>query len=131
MTKLKACLLLFVMLMLPLRGAMAGMGLLCEHAPQPMQAAAQHAGHDHARHGVQHAAEDTRLVSAFAHHDHGDRSAPDTCNLCTSVCSTPPLASGAVQLPAPLDGGRPHFPPVDVARLSYVTDGLERPPRTI
>ena len=52
MTKLKACLLLFVMLMLPLRGAMAGMGLLCEHAPQPMQAAAQHAGHDHARHGV-------------------------------------------------------------------------------
>ena len=130
MTKLRACLLLLVMLMLPIRGAMAGMGLLCQHAPQAAHAATDHVIHDHGAHG-QHADHDARLVGQSAQVDHDGPAGADTCNLCTSVCSTPPLAGVAAQVPVPLDGGPLRFFPVDVARFGYVTDGLERPPRSI
>jgi hypothetical protein len=130
MRKLKACLLLLVMLLLPVRGAMAGMGLLCQHVPQPAQTVAQHAAHAHDQHAVQQGANGVRDPGEFAHHDHGDRSAADSCNLCVSVCSTPPLAFVAVRVPAPPNEGELVFPPVDLARLSYLTGALDRPPRT-
>jgi hypothetical protein len=130
MPKLKACLLLLVMLLLPVRGAMAGMGLLCEHAPQPAQTVTQHAAHAHDPHAVQHADNERQDLGPFAHHDHDDRSAADSCNVCVSVCSTPPLASVAIRVLAPSKGGELVFPPVDLTRLSYLTGALDRPPRT-
>jgi hypothetical protein len=131
MRKWKAALLLLVMLLLPVRGAMAGMGLLCQHAPRPAQAVAQQASLAHDQHAVQHAADKAQGPGQFDHHDHGDHAAADSCTLCASVCSTPPLASVAVQVPAPPRGGEPVFPAVDVARLTYLTGALDRPPRTV
>lgn len=131
MSTWKVCLLLCVMLLLPVRDAMAGMGSLCEHAPQRAQVVAQHAMQIHGEHAVQHAVESTDELGQFSHHPHDDRSAAGSCNLCVSLCSSPPLATAAVPFPTPSTSDDVVFPPVDLTRLSYLTGALDRPPRSI
>jgi len=131
MARARLVFMLLVVLLLPVRGALAAMGLLCHVTPSSTHAAVQHSSH-----GVHHAAVHVHshhdaAWAQQAHDDQGDRSADDTCNLCSAVCSTPPLATAAVQVPPASAGRALPFPPVDLTRLSYVTDGLERPPRTI
>jgi len=62
------------------------------------------------------------------HHDHG---AAGKCNLCASCCSaTPMLATFAPTLPPP-DEQAATFPTFQALAPTYVSEGQERPPRSI
>lgn len=124
---------LLLMLLLPVRGAMAA-AMLC--LPQDgMQNATVHqpshgsSEHDHATHGHEpHAAlaDDTRS----GHDAESASQGTDGCNLCASTCSLTPLASTVPDL---------HHPPAQAAltpalsapAASFVLDAEDRPPRTI
>jgi hypothetical protein len=154
MSRLNACFLLLVLLLLPVRGAMAAMGLLCHGGPataslavaQAAVPAHAHAGLAHgeiapahaASAGHTHAAE---ALAALHQHDedataHGESDPPeapraDACTLCAAVCGTPPLAAPGVRVPPPLDGGTLAFPPLVLTHPCHVADGLDRPPRSL
>lgn len=65
--------------------------------------------------------------SASAHHDGG--SGAGSCNLCSACCSVPPLASAPPVLPPPPVMPALRYPVLGVPAPSFVSDGLERPPR--
>lgn len=128
------------MLVLPVRGAMAA-AMLClpQDGPQSQKVMVQHlsgesskvhdhALHDHGQHGHgQHAqadgtqaGQDDDLVSVTA----------DDCNLCASFCSLTPLASTTSDLRHPRARAALN-PAPSVPAPSFVSDGEDRPPRTI
>ncbi len=131
MKRLRIWLLLLLAVLIPVRGAMAASSLcLPPGSVQGGIAAIEHHGggmasplHDHEQHG--HAigvSIEQNEDSAFA--------TPDDCNLCASFCTLTPLAS------ASLDLRHPHAqatlnPAPSVPAPSFVSDGEERPPRTI
>ena len=132
MKRLRVWLLLLLMLLLPIRGAMAaamlclpqnGAGISMAHALE-----AEPSGHDHAAHGHgQHAAVDATAPS----HDEGPASlAADDCNLCASFCSLTPLAATVPDLrpPAAQAALNPASP---VLAPGSVLDREDRPPRSI
>jgi hypothetical protein len=129
-------LLLLLAVLLPVRGALAaamfcapaGVGTqdevrVLDHSANPhalMDAAMAHAGHDHAA------------------HDHGtgtdggeSLNAHDKCNLCTAFCSVTPLASGPLIMTAPQDVAAAAFPELFAPPSSFLSDGQDRPPRSI
>ena len=72
-----------------------------------------------------------------AHHEHGnahlDHQAggqSDKCNLCSASCSLTPLASSGPTLPL-MEAAQAAFPAVSSPALSFLSDGQERPPRSI
>lgn len=131
---------LLLMLMLPVRGAMAA-AMLCLPQDGPQKLMVQHLaekpsghgqalqhGHDHASHGHgQHAHTDATESS----HDSDTASLDaDDCNLCASFCSLTPLASSFPDLRHPR--AQPALnPSPPVTGPSLVLDGEDRPPRTI
>ena len=133
-------LLLLLAVLLPLRGALAA-GMLCPVAEFGVQAEAQVVKHTHVHEEVS--------VSGHEHHDvqgsaleheaaqgpsdgpaHVHGSAADKCNLCSAFCSVTGLVSAgvtvAVSEPASAVFAHLYAPPP-----SFVSDGQERPPRTI
>ncbi len=107
-------LLLFIAVLLPLRGAVAA-AMLCALPAAPAQhaPAMEHAAH----HGSGH----HEATSAVA----------DKCNLCAAGCCLTPLASAPPVVVAPLEGGTAPFPEVRAPPASFLSDGQERPPRSI
>ena len=73
---------------------------------------AQHDGH------AQHQGEEHK-------HDGSDR-----CSLCASCCTAVPLMGVLPRVPEPFDAPQ-QFPDVSVPAPSFVSDGWERPPRSI
>lgn len=135
MKHLRVWLLLLLMVVLPVRGAMAA-AMLClpqDGALNQKVMVQHHDGelsnvHDHAQHGHgQHAhadghqaGQDEDVASATA----------DDCNLCAVLCSLTPLASTAPDLRHPW--ARAALNPAPSAPApNFVSDGEERPPRTI
>ena len=134
MKHLRVWLMLLLMVVLPVRGAMAA-AMLClpQDGAQSQKVMVQHlggdsGGHDHGHHGhaAQAHADDAQtgqggdLVSLDA----------DDCNLCASFCSLTPLASTAPDLRHPW--ARTALNPApSVSAPSFVSDGEDRPPRTI
>lgn len=65
------------------------------------------------------------------HHDGHDHGAVDKCNMCSAFCSLTPLASDAPRMPEPAALPSVKFPDFSTPAPSFLSDGQERPPRTI
>lgn len=124
----RLCLLLFLALLLPLRGAVAS-AMLCGAGLPP---AAAHA-HHHVRqasvaaaagHGAEHHAHHA------AAHGHDMPPAADTCNLCAASCGLTPLPSAPPAVAEPPARAAAPFPEVDAPPASFLSGGQERPPRS-
>ncbi|MEO6745275.1 MAG: DUF2946 family protein [Caldimonas sp.] len=123
---------LLLAVLLPVRGAMAA-AMLCPTAgvgtqtemhlngghhgdTETAQPSHAHAGHDHGSSG---------------HEDQDHASTQDKCNVCSAFCSVTPLVSSfsaefSRREPAPAS-----FPELSTPVLTFLSDGQERPPRSI
>lgn len=141
----RLCLLLLLAVLLPVRGAVAaamlcapaGVGALGEprmgsHSPL---ATGHHAmGH----HAMGHHGD---VADAHAAHPavlHGDgpsdpdaSSAQDRCTLCAAFCSLTPLVGSARGLFVPQALPAASFPALSAPVPSFLSDGQERPPRSL
>jgi len=86
--------------------------------------AADHAAHEHADH--QHAEHASDVPSAGEHHDGFGK-----CNLCCDFCSMTPLLSTLPSVPTPPSLSSVSFPAFLAPAPSFLSDGQERPPRSI
>ena len=127
MKSLRIWLLLLLAVLLPIRGAIAA-ALPCagEGAPAHVgQAhAAGHAQHRHMNH-VGHTGHASPLAHAGEHGDDGK------CNLCASCClgaSLPATFSPAV---AAVEEAGASFAVLQASAPTFLSDGQERPPRSI
>lgn len=141
--KSSAILFLAVALLLPFRGALAAAGLLCHAgslaqttAVQPADAGGRsgpHADAEYHDHGA------AMHFASGGHAAHGESAAPaddagaasgaSTCDLCASVCASPPIPGHGGQLVPLLPAANERFPAFDPPRPAPVLGGLERPPR--
>jgi hypothetical protein len=131
-------LLVLLAVLLPVRGAVAA-AMLCPPAGASGQGAvamagsemdhhamdvADHAAHEHADH--QHAEHDSDAPTTAGHHDGLGK-----CNLCCDFCSFTPLLSTLPSVPVPLDLSSVSFPDLFAPAPNFLSDGQERPPRSI
>jgi hypothetical protein len=134
MKSVRVWLLLLLALLLPVRGAVAA-AMLCPIAGSGMQTEmqVQVSAADHAAHEAMHEHKDAHEHAASpvhsADHDHGK--AADRCNLCSAFCSLTPLVGGVPTVPTPLDLSSTAFPDFSAPSPSFLSDGQERPPRSI
>jgi hypothetical protein len=92
--------------------------------------------HDHVHEAVPHQHDDAGLdveMSAGDPSDEGPNSTAlgddYTCSACATCCSAAALPAGLVRLPAPsVEARSAALPATDI--LSFMPDGIERPPRT-
>lgn len=82
-------------------------------------------GHDHTS-GHGHAPD----ASGDSHPGH-EHAASEGCNACSAYCSLTPLVSELPTLAAPLGPTAFKFSDLSAPPASFVSDGQERPPRTI
>ena len=125
MKTLRPWLLVLLMLLVPLRGALAA-AQSCPVAGG--QQRVEQVVHDHAaHHGAHvHATSDHAASSTHADHD----GAGSKCSACALFCSVAGLLSTSVAIP---DGppGAAVFPRIATPALSFVSGGQDRPPRSI
>jgi hypothetical protein len=136
----RVLLLMLLALLLPVRGAMAA-AMLCPpggHGHAVAQALAaqpvhHHAGHEHAG---QHAGQNLHQH----HHPEAPADTPDahagdthssSCHVCASFCSMTPMPSDIPALPQPALVSSMSFPTWAAPEPLFLSDGQERPPRTI
>ena len=143
--KFAARLLLVVALLLPFRGAVAAIGVLCHMGGSSSATMSQpHApgdhGHAHAAAGYHQHGDEARPASE----DHARHGANDDlpratgaagnasmCDLCSSVCAAPALPSHCAQLVVLLPATGERFPAVSAPHPAPTFGGLERPPRSV
>lgn len=136
MKSLRLWLILLLAVLLPLRGTLAA-AMMCPVAGTGVQTEVQIAeeahdpGHAHSHgasagdHGAGHASQ------AVDHHDiasTGDAS--DKCNLCSAFCSVTGMVSGTATAAEPQSVATV-FPHLYAPPPSFLSDGQERPPRSI
>jgi len=121
---LRIWLLVLLAILLPLRGAVAA-ALPCEGIGHHVPAQSAHVHH----HMDAVEASAAGLVDHDAHHH--DHAGGDKCNLCASCCSTAPLPLTFTPTVAALDGPGPDFPLIQAPAPTFLSDGQERPPRSI
>jgi len=117
---LRIWLLVLLAILLPLRGAIA--------AAAPCVGTGHPAPVEHAQ--MHHHMEAAQIEIGHAHHHH-DHAGADKCNLCSSCCSTAPLILTFAPTVAALDGQSADFPLVQAPAPTFLSDGQERPPRSI
>jgi hypothetical protein len=143
---LRVWLLVVLAVLLPVRGAVAaamlcpppGAGTPSERLVASAAFHAQDAGlhaveqHDHAADGHHDHAGSAHhgLASGDGHHDHASTE-HDKCNLCSAFCSSVPLPSESGGVPEPLNLSTASFPDLAVPAPSFLSDGQERPPRSV
>jgi len=88
--------------------------------------AVEHAPHEHADHQMEHAENDADAPASGGHHDGFGK-----CNLCCDFCSMTPLLSTQPSIPTPPNLSSVQFPDLFAPAPSFVSDGQERPPRSI
>ncbi len=118
MKPLRLWLLVLLALLLPVRGALAGV-MACPPPGAALQAQAPatdgHAAHHH--HPVDADADAAAPDPSQAHHgdtghhgsDASSSSEPDRCNLCAAICSITPMAGGTPAIFAPHDPAATNF----------------------
>lgn len=133
---LRIWLLVLMAVLLPLRGALAA-AMMCHVAGTGVQTEVQMAerSHDHGHShsdvasGGHHGAEVTS--QATDHHDFAGVGDPaDKCNLCSAFCSVTGMVSGTATASEP-QTLTTVFPHLYAPPPSFISDGQERPPRTI
>ena len=138
MRTIRIWLLVLLAVLLPVRGAVAA-AMLCPPTGVDGQGAvvvattvvdhhvmdvADHAGHEHGDH--QHAEHDSDAAGSSGHHDGFGK-----CNLCCDFCSMTPLLSTLPSVPTPPDLSSVSFADLLAPAPSFLSDGQERPPRSI
>jgi hypothetical protein len=131
--------LLLLAVLLPARGAVAA-AVLCPvgtgGVQQEMVLSGEAAQHDAMEHmhgqGLDQAAEHGHAATSHddghANHDH---TTSDRCNACSAFCSLTPLVTSLPSVFEPLDPARVKFSESSAPPPSFLSDGQERPPRTI
>lgn len=132
-------LLVLLAVLLPVRGAVAA-AMLCppanESGPETVMMTGsgmdhhamevvEHASQVHADHQMQHA-ENSDAPASGGHHDGFGK-----CNLCCDFCSMTPLVSTPPSMPTPPNLSSVSFPDLPAPTPSFLSDGQERPPRSI
>jgi len=135
MKSVRIWLLLLLALLLPVRGAVAA-AMLCPIAGSGVQTqvhvSAEHAAHEAMHEPTHEPMHEHQHDSSSAHtadHDHGK--AADRCNLCSAFCSLTPLVGSVPTVAAPLELAATAFPDISAPPPSFLSDGQERPPRSI
>ncbi|MBL0726495.1 hypothetical protein [Piscinibacter sp. HJYY11] len=133
MKQLRFWLLVVLVALLPIRGAMAA-AMVCGPAGVGSQIEQPLMSPDHGGHHDHH--HERGAEAHGTHHGHdqgqgGDASQDNKCTMCSAFCSATPLLSALPGLPAPLPTGGTHFPTLDAPAPTFLSDGQERPPRSI
>lgn len=125
MKLLRIWLLVVLAVLLPVRSALAA-AMVCAPAGGTPSSVAEHVDHgDH--HDEAGGAHDH---SAAAHGSgHGDK--PDKCNVCSASCSATPLLQEGPSIAEPFGLTSATYPDVSAVAPSFLSDGQERPPRSI
>jgi len=124
---LRIWLLVLLAVLMPVRGAMAA-AMLCPPAvTSHEQAHADGARSPHHDHDADHQHLGSDEGTGRHHHD---GSAQDKCSLCASCCSMVPLISSFPSIPEPFEATQ-LFDDLSVRAPSFLSDGQERPPRSI
>jgi len=134
MKTIRICLLLLLAVLLPVRGAVAA-AMLCSVAGTGSQTEVRVHDHSIGHHQMDQVAD----VDHSMHHgpgaagDNHDKSlsAPDKCDLCSAFCSVPPLVGGQPTTFTLPDAAVATFPDFSARAPSFLSDGPERPPRSI
>lgn len=134
MKTLRIWLLIFLAVLLPIRGAVAA-AVMCPPVASPIGTVAPATpAHDHAsmsgasaahHHAQPHAAPDSPVTGHHA--DAVD--AVEKCGLCCEMCSVTPLLGAVHAVPSPPMFSAAPFPDLGAAAPSFISDGQERPPR--
>jgi hypothetical protein len=121
---LRIWLLLLLAVLLPIRGAIAA-ALPCAGEGTPAQVGQAHApGHAHHRH-IGHIVPASHLAHAGAHGDGGK------CNLCASCCLGATLPATFSPAIAAIEQAGASFDVLQASAPTFLSDGQDRPPRTI
>ena len=125
-------LLVFLAVLLPIKAAMAA-AMLCPPAGIGMQGELRvmlqsSDGSGEVRLTHEHSAHEH---GSAASGDHGQTGTHDQCNFCSAFCSVTPLVSGLPLIFAPPAHSAALFPDFSAPPPSFLSDGQERPPRTI
>jgi len=127
---LRIWLLLLLAVLLPIRGAIAA-ALPCAGEGPPAHVgeahAAGHARHHHAGHmsHMSHIGHASPLADAGQHGDDGK------CNLCASCCLGATLPATFAPTIAALEQAGASFAILQASAPTFLSDGQERPPRSI
>jgi hypothetical protein len=120
-------LLVLLAVLLPIRGALAA-GMACPNEEESQQQIAMHEHgsmlHDHAMVGTHH-------LDQASVHDHHAPGHADRCNLCAACCAGAAMAPTVGAVFEPQEPVREVFAALGTPALSFVSDGQERPPRSI
>jgi hypothetical protein len=132
MKSVRVWLLVLLALLLPVRGAVAA-AMLCPIAGSGVQTEmqVQVSAADHAAHEAMHEHEHEHAASQAPSADHEHGKAADRCNLCSAFCSLTPLVGSVPTVAAPPDLSTTPFPDISAPPPSFLSDGQERPPRSI
>jgi hypothetical protein len=134
--RLPTWLVVLLVAMLPMRGALAAVGMFC-HAGTGSEAASAMAKSE-VEHASHHHTDDD--VASPSHH-HGNAAEADdpartlptafSCSYCAMVCGAPAVPADEVEFSLiPVDTSQ-RFPALTAPRVVALTGGVERPPRTI
>jgi hypothetical protein len=132
MRRFRVWMLVLLAVLLPMRGALAAAMLCAPSAPglltqtTPTQGASTH--HDASDHAHSHHAEHEHGSGVHDHHATGGQ---DKCNLCSATCSLTPLVNHVAGVETPADLETASFPDLAAPAPSFLSNGQERPPRTI
>ncbi|MFZ4289514.1 hypothetical protein [Variovorax sp. HJSM1_2] len=133
--------LLLLALLLPIRGALAAAMLCGVSSPSGLTELSVGDGtigheemtvnmeHSHGAGGHEH--ESTKDVSDADLHGWQDHGATSKCNMCSAFCGLTLLVSNAPALNEPLDLAQVKHSDPAALSPSHISDGQERPPRTI
>lgn len=120
--RLRVLVLIFVSLLLPVRGAVAAAMLCAPAARAAMQGSVHH--HDPA----------SMSTAAGAHAGHPEAGATPQddgarCGTCASGCCAPCMVGPSLAVPAPTAPPVAAFPPLQAPVAQFQSEGPERPPR--
>ncbi|HEY9029395.1 MAG TPA: DUF2946 family protein [Burkholderiaceae bacterium] len=125
MKTLRIWLLLLLAVLLPVRGALAA-AMPCAGEGLHQPAGLVHAGAQ--LHHHMHAPGDAHAHAAAHAHAHAG---VDKCNLCASCCSATPLPATFSLTIAPLEEPSASFPALQASTPTFLSEGQERPPRSV
>lgn len=139
MKSIRFLVLVLLATLLPFRGAVAEALLCAGHAGHAAMTAGSpaHAGHQAASTAAPQDCEPAVLDQAQDHASentgdhHGTPGAVAKCNTCTASCSMSPLVGEMAAIPTPVPHPDRHASIHDAPAPSHLTDGQERPPRSI
>lgn len=129
MRTVRIWLLLLLAVLIPVRGAVAA-AMLCLPAAGSEQAAVQlqdHSHHEHGAHAAHSSADDDAGHDGPANGHH----ASGQCTLCSACCSSASLLSSVPVVAVPPGLVAASFPDLSAPAPTFLSDGQERPPRSI